>query len=828
MSNSQNNIWYVDVILPKPLMQYYTYQVPAELIDRAKPGCRTIVQFGKKKYYTGIIRSLHQNKPKGYETKDISDVIDNKPLVEERHLKFWEWISSYYMCSVGDVYKAALPAGMKLESETKVLPAAEFENLDELNEKEELVFQYLNNNEVADIDEIADVIGLKNPIRIIKSLMDKKAITAVEKIKNTYRPKMESFVRLHPNIKSETELNKAFDDLSRAPKQLNILIAFISISGVFGENQREVKKADVLKKADATAAAINALSDKNILELYDKETGRLGLGDFKSNETKLNPLSEIQENAHQEIKQHFSESDVCLLHGVTSSGKTEIYIHLMQEALKEGKQVLYLLPEIALTAQIINRLQTAFGNQVGVYHSKFSDAERVEIFKEINKGALSKYQVILGVRSSLYLPFSNLGLVIIDEEHETTYKQHDPAPRYHARDASIVLAKVFGAKVLLGSATPAVETYFNTKTGKYKLTELFTRHKNIELPKVTIADSGEARRKKKMKSIFTPLLLEEIEKSLANREQIILFQNRRGYSPYMECDLCGWVPKCTHCDVSLTYHKYSDSLVCHYCGHAEKTHTKCPACGNLVLQTKGFGTEKIEDEMALYLPEARIGRMDLDSTRKKHAHEILIGQFENYEIDILIGTQMITKGLDFDRVSLVGILNADNLLSFPDYRAFERAFQLMAQVSGRAGRKHKRGKVVIQTSQPGHPVIKQVIDTDYFSLFKQQISERQIFKYPPFFRHIKITIKHKKPEIINKAAYELAKQLRHTFGTRVLGPETPVINRIQDYYIRNIHIKIEKDKATYKAKAFIIEIAERLKGHKDFKSLQVIYDVDPY
>ncbi len=670
-----------------------------------------------------------------------------------------------------------------------------------------------------------------------------------------YKPKIESFVKLSRNIENEEQLRKHFDKLSKSPTQLNLLMIYIQqmydnkpIADRLNKSEPnkilttfEISKADLLKRSNSTSVALNSLINKNIFEIVKRKSTRLESFD---NEIKIpNTLNEHQQKAFAEIKNHFETKDVVLLHGITSCGKTEIYIHLIEETIKRGKQVLYLLPEIALTTQIINRLRNIFGSKVGVYHSKFSDAERGEVWEKVGNynievleqsnhveesfNEISNYNVILGVRSSVFLPFSNLGLIIVDEEHENTYKQFDPAPRYHARDASIVLAKLHNAKVLLGTATPAVETYYNAIQNKYGLVEIFQRYKDIQLPEILIADVKEAERKKQMKSDYSPLMFDSIKTALDNKEQVIIFQNRRGFSPYMECSTCGWIPKCENCDVSLTYHKRLNQLVCHYCGYVMNLQGSCLACGDTAMKTCGFGTEKIEDEINLFFSEARIARLDLDTTRNKKSHETIIKSFENKDVDILIGTQMVSKGLDFDNVSIVGIMNADSLINFPDFRSLERSFQLMAQVSGRAGRSGKRGKVVIQTTMPKHHIIEDVIKNDYINMFNRELRERQQFKYPPFYRLIEIMVKHKKQSVADYAAKILADNLRTFLGRRVLGPEYPLINRIQNWFQKRILIKVEADKSLSKVKEMIQQNINQIKVLENLSTIQIVVDVDP-
>lgn len=825
MINSKQS--FVDVILPLPLRQLFTYAVPVDLINQVEIGKRVIVQFGARKIYTAIVFSIHQNAPKEYKTKDIVEVLDDKPIVNEIQLKLWLWIADYYMCSVGEVFKAALPSGLKLESETKVIYNPDLIDQKKFNSTETLILDFLASKNIASITEISSALNRKDALPVIKSLLEKKAVILEEKLRDNFKPKTETYIKLDDSVKTELQLNEIFDSLSKAHKQLHVLMTYIKLSGSFMHKKTvEVKKQTLIVDSKTSSAIIKSLIDKKIFTEYDKTVSRLN--QLQNEQTEIKKLSEAQQSAHDEIQKHFEEKDVVLLHGVTSSGKTEIYIHLIKEQLDKGKQVLYLLPEIALTTQIINRLKSVFGNRVGIYHSRFSDSERVEVYKNILKPSDTlKYDIILGVRSSLFLPFSNLGLILVDEEHENTYKQYDPAPRYNARDCSMVLAQMHQAKVLLGTATPSLESFFNAQSGKYALVQLTTRYLDIKLPEIELVDILRAKKRKEMKSLFSPALLDSIKDSLAIGEQVILFQNRRGFAPYLECDMCGWIPYCTNCDVSMTYHKHQNELVCHYCGYTIRSPKTCKACGNTAIQTRGFGTEKIEDEIKIFFPEAKVARMDLDSTRKKDAYQNIIGDFEDGKIDILIGTQMVSKGLDFDNVSLVGILNADSMLNYPDFRAFERSFQLMAQVSGRAGRKNKQGKVVIQTSNPAHPILQFVLDNKFEEMYKSQLLERKKFKYPPFYKLITISIRHKNSEITNKAAHQLGVNLRKVFGKRILGPEPPVIARIQNNYIQNILLKIERERSYQKAKQLLNEQITNLITTDNFKTIHISIDVDP-
>ena len=816
---------YVDVIVPLPVAGQYTYSVPADLEDKVKAGCRIVVPFGSKKFYTAIVTSVHQNAPETYETKDLVEVLDTSPVLLKRQYDFWKWLADYYLCTLGDVYKAALPSGMKLESETLVVSNPEFEADKPLPEKEQRILDLLSDDSEQCITQLEKASGIKNLLPVIKSLLEKEAIRVKEELKRSYKPRVEVRVRLTEGMQAEETVHRLFDTLARAPKQLALLMKYIELSGWSGEkkNLKEVSRKALLDATGATNSVFNGLVEKHIFETYIFEIGRLSEGPVET--VGLNPLSMAQQRAYTEILAHFHQKNVCLLHGVTASGKTEIYIHLIQQAIQAGKQVLYLLPEIALTTQITERLRRVFGNRLGIYHSKFPDAERVEIWRK--QLTDQDYDVILGVRSSVFLPFRRLGLVIVDEEHENTYKQQEPAPRYHARNAAIMLASMFGAKTLLGTATPSIETYYNAVNGKYGWVQLTERHQQIQLPHIEVVDIKELARKKRMTAQFSPLLLQKICEALDQKEQVILFQNRRGFAPMIECRTCGWVPKCKNCDVSLTYHKGLNQLTCHYCGYTYQVPKSCPACGGVELMNRGFGTEKIEDDIKLIFPEARVARMDLDTTRTRTAYERIIADFEEGKTDILIGTQMVSKGLDFDRVSVVGILNADSMLNYPDFRSYERAFQLMAQVAGRAGRKNKQGLVVLQTKSPDLPLIHQVVANDYNGLYQTQIDERRLFKYPPFYRLIYVYLKHRKEEVLEQAADLMAGYLRNGLGERVLGPDRPPVSRIQTLFIRKIVVKIEQQASMSKVREYLQQVQRTIIEDERFRSLLVYYDVDP-
>ena len=816
---------YVDVIVPLPIASQYTYSLPTEWEESVQEGCRVVVSFGRKKFYTAIVTKVHYAAPDGYETKDIEEVLDTSPILLPRQFQFWEWLASYYLCTLGDVYKAAMPSGMKLESETVVVYNDEFEATHPLGDSEQRLLDLLSTDKEQCVTQLQRAIGLKNILPIVKRLLDKEAIFVKEDLKRNYRPRTEARVRLVNRELDEPGMMTLFNELSRAKKQLAVLMKYVELSGWAGRGEylQEVTKKTLLEKAGATSTIFNGLVDKGIFEVYYQEIGRLDKSEVATMEG--NTLNPAQQEAFQGIMDSFRQKNVCLLHGVTSSGKTEIYIHLIQEALKAGKQVLYLLPEIALTTQITERLKRVFGKRLGVYVSKFPDADRVVIWKK--QLGVEEYDVILGVRSSIFLPFKRLGLVIVDEEHENTYKQQDPAPRYHARSSAIMLASMYGAKVLLGTATPSVESYFNATSGKYGLVELKERYKDIQLPHIERVDIKELAHQKRMQGPFSPMLVKEVHDALERKEQVILFQNRRGFAPMMECHTCGWVPKCKNCDVSLTYHKGMNQLTCHYCGCTYQVPRSCPACGGGDLMNRGFGTERIEDDIQLIFPEARVARMDLDTTRTRSAYEKIIADFEQGKTDILVGTQMVSKGLDFQNVSVVGILNADSMLNYPDFRSYERAFQLMAQVAGRAGRKNKQGLVVLQTKSPELPVIHQVMRNDYEQLYYDQLAERQMFRYPPYYRLIYVYLKHRKESVLDMAADAMVTMLRSGLGDRVLGPDKPSVARIQTLYIKKMIVKVEQNASMTKVRDYLMAVQRSIVEDERFRSLIVYYDVDP-
>jgi primosomal protein N' (replication factor Y) len=754
MSNNR----FADIILPLAVKGRFTYTIPEDIAERIRPGVIVSVQFGGRKSYSGVVCNIHNKAPEVKNVRPVIEVHSGIPIINEYQLKLWQWISDYYLCSEGEVMKAAMPSGIS---------------------------------------------------------------------QNSFKPRVETFIELSSKF-TEVELNEILDKLKKAPRQQDILCAYIRLTGYStGSEISPLGKSLLLSEAHSTSGILEVLLKKGILKSASLPVSRITETDSLKEPVKR--LSKAQSAAYESIRSQFTEKDIMLLHGVTSSGKTEIYIHLIEEQLSKGKQVLYMLPEIALTTQIILRLKRHFGAVTGVYHSRFSDPEKVEIWKRVAENdPASSYRLILGVRSSLFLPFSNLGLIIVDEEHDGSYKQHDPAPRYHARDSAIMLAAMHNAKTILGSASPSVESYYNTVNGKYGLTELKERFGLIKLPSIILANTREAYRKKLMVSHFTPELLQSMDRAMANEEQIILFQNRRGFSPYIECSECGWIPVCIQCAVNLTYHKGINKLVCHYCGYTTSMPTKCGNCSSTGMVTRGFGTEKIEDEIKIIFPAARVARMDQDTTRNKNSFNKIIRAFEDRRIDILIGTQMISKGLDFENLTVVGILNADNLLNYPDFRAHERSFQLMEQVSGRAGRRQKQGIVVIQTSDPANKIIRLVLHHDYLSMFRMQTEERKTFNYPPFCRMVKISIKHKDRIRLNIFSDILGKDLREIFGKRVLGPESPLISQVQLWYIKTILIKIEREKPPAKAKQLISGAISRLEKEIGASALKIAIDVDPY
>lgn len=817
---------FADVILPLPLYRYFTYRIPADMQGRLRQGHRVVVSFGRSKFYTAIVVALHDTEPQGYEVKEIATLLDDEPIVLRPQLKFWEWIAEYYLCSVGDVYKAALPSGLKLESETSLSVNSDYEESAEepLSEREAVLMQVLSEQGRLTVHELEKLTGLRNTLPVLRRLVEREAIFVSERIRANYKPKTEVCIRLSFEPGNQEALRNAFELVKRSKQQETLLLSYLELSHFMQPgNYTEVSRAALLERAGVSAAVLAGVVNKGVMLTYKREISRFAK--VMRHCADLPTLSSEQSRALNEICSAMRDKSVTLLHGVTSSGKTEIYTHLIDNALKQGRQVLYLVPEIALTTQLTDRLQRVFGDKLLIYHSRFSDNERVEIWQKLLTDREPK--VILGVRSSIFLPFHNLGLVIVDEEHETSYKQYDPAPRYHARNAAIVLAQMYDARVLLGSATPAIESYYNAQCGKYGLVELLTRYSNNPLPEVRTIDMREQRRKKLARGNFSEPLVQEVHKALEREEQIILFQNRRGFAPMVECRECAWIPKCTQCDVSLTYHKRDNRLVCHYCGYSCEVPRMCPACLQPTIEVRGFGTERIEEDVESIFPDTPLARMDLDTTRSRNAYQEIIDNFAEGKSKILIGTQMVTKGLDFDRVSVVGILSADTMLSFPDFRAHERAFQMMAQVAGRSGRGKSRGIVFLQTSQPETPVISQVIRHDYVGMYNEQLSQREAFGYPPFTRLIYIYLKHRDEAVLDTLSQQYATILRKVFGERVLGPDNPPVARIQSLYIRKIMLKVEVSASMAQVKDLLRQIYERSLADDRFKALTLYYDVDP-
>ncbi|MFW5803917.1 MAG: replication restart helicase PriA [bacterium] len=811
--------------MPLALPNLFSYSVPGNLTNQIETGKRVLVPFGKKKIYSALVIHTDSEEPRHYQTKEVISFIDHHPVVNKQQLALWFWIADYYMCTPGEVFKAAVPSGLRLESETNLTLKGHQHIIESnFNEKELLLLDFLEQSGSITLQKLLEQTS-NNMITTIKSLIDKGIIIAHEKIKDTYNPKTEKFVIIADQLKDPKVFNNTFSNLEKAPKQLEVFMKYLELSG-FHKNQqpKAIAKSKLSALKGFSPAAFKALTDKNIFLIQEYEISR-----FEKNQEKETPLAQLnkdQQLAFESINDLFKEKNVILLHGVTSSGKTEIYLHLMEQQIKKKQQVLYLLPEIALTTQIIRRIKSVFADRVGIYHSKFSDAERVEVWKKMLSN--QPYDIIVGVRSSVFLPFQHLGLVIVDEEHENTYKQFDPAPRYHARDTAIYQANKTGAKVLLGTATPSIESYFNAKQNKYGLVELFKRYKEIELPSISIIDTILARKRKLMHSHFSKPLINIIQETLDQNEQIILFQNRRGFSPYIQCQTCGWIPFCVNCDVSMTYHKKDNKLTCHYCGYKIHLPKKCNACGSYEIQTKGFGTEKIEEEIQTFFPAIKTARLDLDTTRSKKNYEKIIQEFEEGKINVLIGTQMVSKGLNFNNVNLVGVLNADNLLTFPDFRAYERSFQLIAQVSGRAGRFKKQGQVIIQSSNPEDDILKYLLNNDYQSMFYTQLNERKQFKYPPYYRLLKLVVRHKNHETLDQACNEIKNVLSPYFGTNLLGPEKPLISRIQKWYSKQFLIKIQRNISTKEAKNILRETIDNTRAKKTFKSLSIYTDVDPY
>ena len=814
--------YFVNVILPIPLENFFTYTVSREEADFLQPGMRVAVPFGKSKIYTALVYEIHTSPPVAYKAKDLYQILDDKPLVNTLQLAHWKWLANYYMCTLGEVFRSALPGLLLLESETHILAnkAAELEE-DQLPDDEFLVLEALKFQTSLRVRDVISIVEKKTVLPLLNRLLKKNAIVLKEDLQHQYKPKLMRCIKISSKYTSEIALEQLLDQLQRAPKQGRALLALFQLQATA---KKPITIGDLETEANVSRAVINSLIKREALEEYFVRTDRVSY-DNAGGDMPLNPLNNDQLKALDDISKSFENKNVTLLHGVTSSGKTEVYMQLLKDSLDAGKQVLYLLPEIALTTQLIGRLQQYFGSKLSVYHSKYSMQERVEVWNNLNDRK-DKAQLIIGARSALFLPFAALGLIIVDEEHETSFKQFDPAPRYHARDAAIVLAKLHNCKVLLGSATPSIESFNNTRTAKYGYASIDRRFGNVLMPEIELVDLKEQYRKKRMKGHFSERLLKEIAETLDAREQIILFQNRRGYAPIVECTSCGHSPQCPNCDVSLTYHQFRNQLRCHYCGHQTPLEQACQACGNSTLDTKGFGTEQVAEEVMALYPNARVGRMDLDTTRGKYSYEKIISAFEQQELDILVGTQMITKGLDFRHVNLVGIMNADTLLNFPDFRAHERSFQLLTQVAGRAGRTKKRGKVLIQTYNPYHQILKQVSTADYLGMFEEQLYEREQYKYPPANRLIRITMKDKDYNKLNEASAWFASALRNVFNEGILGPEFPAIPRIRNQYLKHILVKTPREASFAKTKNSIKRIGNSFNAISQYKSVRLIYNVD--
>lgn len=788
------------------------------MIAEVKFGIRVEVQFGKNKMYSAIVIRVHEDTPT-HTVKPLSGIMDEEPIITETQLKFWQWMADYYHCTLGEVMEAALPANLKLSSEKRLVLSPVFDgDFSNLNNSEYLIAEALTIQNEITVGDVQKILSRKTVYPVINRLLEKKVLFLYEDLKQKYKPKKVAFVRYAEPFHSNPELRgEAFEKCGKAMKQAETLMAFEQLS----RGGKEVRKTDLNKKSGGNGSVLKAMVKKDILEIQEKEVSRVG--GYEDEIIEAFDLSEQQIRAISEIKTTFETKNVTLLHGVTGSGKTRVYIELIKEAIERGEQVLYLLPEVALTTQIINRLQKIFGDKITTYHHRISNNERVDLWKEILEGR----PIVLGARSAIFMPFTNLGLVIVDEEHDTSFKQAEPAPRYHGRDAAVLLGHLHGAKVLLGTATPGIETYHNVRTKKYGLVEMPDRFGGIQMPEIVLTDVKRELKERKLQSHFTSVLIEELKAALERGEQAILFQNRRGHSPSLRCDSCGWHGECKHCDVTLTYHKWKNYLNCHYCGYTTPVPPQCPACGNPDIKLKGFGTEKIEDELKIYLPDAKVARMDFDTVRTKNAAFKIINDFEERRIDILVGTKMVTKGLDFENVGIVGVLSADQLLHFPNFRASEQGFQLITQVAGRAGRKKKRGKVIVQAFDVLHPVLKEVFDNDYNAFFTREIMERHTFNYPPFSRLIKITLKHKKPATLNDGTKLFAHILKQKMGERVLGPSVPHVGRVRGYYLLDILIKLEKNAAVIKrAKEVIREATVTLHKESGFSGVRVNVDVD--
>jgi primosomal protein N' (replication factor Y) len=817
------DVFFIDVILPLSLERNFTYAITKAEVDFIKRGVRVAVPFGKNKVYTGIVYNIHHNAPTAYDAKSIHSILDEFPVVTLYQFKLWEWMSGYYLCSMGEIMRAALPNAFLLQSETIISlnPSVEFE-VNSLKDDEYLVFEALQQQSSLKVDEINAIIDRKNSFPVLKRLLDRKVIALEQELSEKYKPKLIRCVRLHPNYQHDGALQELVEALKSASKQREIVLSYFNLATA----TKQIKVSDLKTKSNATSTQIKILIDKEVFEEYHYQTDRIQFQD--SEDDASIELNSYQKTALKEIDGLFETQNIVLLHGVTSSGKTEIYVKKIESILAEGKQALYLVPEIALTSQLVQRLQKYFGNQIAVYHSRYSQNERVEVWNHVLNQS-ENARVVIGARSSVFLPFSNLGLIIVDEEHEQSYKQFDPSPRYHARDTAIVLAALFKSKTLLGSATPSLESFYNaTKENKYGYVALNKRFNNVLMPEIELVDLTDKHKRKRMTGHFSDRLITEIKETLEVGSQVILFQNRRGYSPVVSCNTCGHTPECPNCDVSLTFHQYKNQLRCHYCSHTMAMQQFCGACGGVEIDSKGFGTEQIQEEIELLFPDAKVARMDLDTTRGKYSYDRIIASFENKEVDVLVGTQMVTKGLDFRHVKLVGVLNADQLINFPDFRAHERSFQLLQQVAGRAGRTDTRGKVIIQTYNPYHTILQQVSINDYDSMFVEQLEDRRVYKYPPYCRIIKLTVKHKDYNKVNEGAEWLSTSLRHVFNANVLGPEFPVVSRIRNQYHKNILLKIPQNQSLVKTKSVLQKIKMSFSSTRDFRAVRLLINVDNY
>jgi len=821
---------FADVLLPVPITNLFTYRVPFELNDVIGIGYRVIVQFGKRKIITGIVAKIHENPPEVYQAKYIIDLLDDQPIMNKHQLNLYEWMADYYMATMGEVLNVGMPSGLKLSSESKIQINPEFDfeqSIIRFSDQEHQILHVLERDKIITYGEAAQILQIKSYLKVIKSLIAKEAILIFEEVKEKYTPKKETYYKLTHHWLQKEYLEELMVELEKKPKQMDVLLAYLQEVPVF--KNKELNINGILKKIlldkGVSESSLKTLEKNQVFEHFTKVIPRFILPDRDSGY--VLKLTQQQKIVKSEILKSLEEKQTVLLHGITGSGKTEIYIDLIHDVLDQGEQVLYLLPEIALTTQIVSRLQKVFSDRMGVYHSKYSDNERVEVWKGLLSG---KFPLIIGVRSSVFLPFDNLGLVIVDEEHEFSYKQYDPAPRYHARDVAQVLARIHSAKVLMGTATPSFESFYLAQEGKYGYVSLNERYGEAKLPKIIYADLTKERKQKIIKGDITSVLEEKIGQALRKNEQVIVFQNRRGYAPYISCEECAWIPKCNNCAVSLTFHMYYNQLRCHYCGHHERLPVTCPACGSTKLNTVGFGTEKLEEDLKLMFPEARIQRMDLDTTRRKFSYQKIINDFEQGDIDILVGTQMVSKGLDFDNVTLVGVFDVDRMLHFPDFRSFERTYQLAVQVSGRSGRNEKPGEVVIQTANLKQPILYYVSRQNFLEYYNHEILERHKYKYPPFYRLIRITLKHRESAIIHKAADLLANKIKIQINKNlVLGPHEPMISKIRNFYLMEILIKIPRTNSDLaRVKGNLIEAANSLKQDKAFRQVFIVFDVDPY